>query len=191
MLRSPESSPLNTLSAQQQDVLKHLVAGKSVTAAARQVGVHRTTVHLWTRTIAAFSETLLSLRQQRADRMVDEIGDLADAAIITFQQILIEEKATPSVRLKAAMEVVKLVEAQRPTIAFPDSALIEKLHQDLQLKEVAAQSAPAPSKAARESEPAKSASPVRNAPCPCGSRLNYERCCGNPAQQAAPQARAA
>jgi uncharacterized protein YecA (UPF0149 family) len=28
--------------------------------------------------------------------------------------------------------------------------------------------------------PASTKEPVRNSPCPCGSRLKYKRCCGNP-----------
>ena len=52
---------------------------------------------------------MLALRQNRADRLVDELGDLADLAINTFRQILSDEKAPAAARLKAAMEVVKLV----------------------------------------------------------------------------------
>ena len=45
----PDSTLLNTLTAVQQQVLQALVAGKSITAAAQEAGVHRTTVYLWTR----------------------------------------------------------------------------------------------------------------------------------------------
>ena len=48
--------------------------------------------------------------------MLDELGDLADLAIDTFRQLLSDEKAPASVRLKAAMEIAKLVESQRPSL---------------------------------------------------------------------------
>ena len=110
--------------------------------------------------------------------MLDELGDLADLAINTFRQILSDENASASVRLKAAMEVAKLVESQRPTVFFEPS--IEKIHQDLSLAEV-------------KQPPQPASAPVghtvghnvgRNAPCPRGSPLKYKRCCGNPVSQA-------
>ena len=109
-----ESSLSDTLTPIQIRVLQCLVAGQSVTAAAKEAGLHRTTVHLWTRTHPDFARALLALRQNRADRLVDELGDLADLAINTFRQILSDEKAPAAARLKAAMEVVELVESQRP-----------------------------------------------------------------------------
>ena len=48
--------------------------------------------------------------------MLDELGDLAGLAIDTFRQLLTDESAPASVRLKAAMEIAKLVESQRPTL---------------------------------------------------------------------------
>ena len=110
MTSTAQSTQFDTLTPLQVQVLESLVAGLSVTAAAKQAGVHRTTVHLWTRTLPDFARALLTLRQQRADRVMDELGDLADAAINTFRQILSDEQAPASVRLKAAMEIVKLVE---------------------------------------------------------------------------------
>ena len=76
------------------------------------------------------------------------------------------------------MEIVKLVEAQRPTTlstALADPAF-EKLDTGLRIAEIIN-----PPKTA----PAPKSTPVgRNAPCPCGSPLKYKRCCGNPVRQA-------
>ena len=113
---SPDSTLFDSLSAAQREVLQALVAGQSVTAAAKLAGVHRTTVHLWTRQQPHFAHALLAARQDKADRMLDELGDLADLALNTFRQILSDEHASPATRLKAAMEIVKLVETQRPTL---------------------------------------------------------------------------
>ncbi len=101
MPSTTESTQFDTLTPIQIQVLESLVAGQSVTAAAKGAGVHRATVHLWTRTLPDFSRALLTLRQQRADQMVDELGDLAGLALDTFRQILSDEKASPSTRLKA------------------------------------------------------------------------------------------
>ena len=178
MSSTAQSTQFDTLTPIQVQVLQSLVAGLSVTAAAKEAGIHRTTVHLWTRTLPDFARAYLTLRQQRADRLVDELGDLADLAINTFRQLLSDESASASVRLKAAMEIVKLVEAQRPTTLSTALAgpKFEKLDTGLRVAEIIN-----PPKTA----PAPKSTPVgRNAPCPCGSPLKYKRCCGNPARQA-------
>ncbi len=170
MPSTAQSTQFDTLTPLQVQVLESLVAGLSVTAAAKQAGVHRTTVHLWTRNLPDFARALLTLRQQRADRLMDELGDLADLAINTFRQILSDESASASVRLKAAMEVAKLVESQRPTVFFEPA--VEKLHQDLAVADVIPPKRP------------PTAAVGRNAPCPCGSPLKFKRCCGNPVRPA-------
>ena len=177
MLQNTESTHFDTLTPIQVQVLESLVAGQSVTAAANEAGIHRTTVHLWTRTLPHFARAFLTLRQQRADRLVDELGDLSHLAINTFRQILSDDRASASVRLKAAMEIVKLVELQRPA-ALADPKF-EKMDDDLRVAEIINPPKPAPR------SPAMKTTPVgRNAPCPCGSPLKYKRCCGNPVRQA-------
>ena len=116
--------------------------------------------------------------------MLDELGDLAGLAIDTFRQLLSDEKAPASVRLKAAMEIAKLVESQRPTLRETTLTGVEvrlgwkcdRLDSDLQLRQVANTSPIAP----RLPVPPRFANVGRNAPCPCGSSLKHKRCCGNP-----------
>ena len=90
MPSTTQSTLFDTLTPIQVQVLQSLVAGFSVTAAAQEAGIHRTAVHLWTRTLPDFARAYLTLRQQRADRLVDELGDLA---INTFRQLLSDESA--------------------------------------------------------------------------------------------------
>ncbi len=76
------------------------------------------------------------------------------------------------------MEIVKLVQNQRPTelAQLKTQLRDDRFFNDLALAQTASQPPPvttAPEKA-----------PVRNAPCPCGSRLKYKRCCGHPVTQA-------
>jgi len=178
MPSTADSTLLNTLTAAQQQVLQTLVAGNSITAAAQEAGVHRTTVHLWTRQHPDFARALLAARQQKADRLLDELTDLADLAINTFRHLLSDENTSPATRLKAAMEIVKLVEAQRPTHreVTVEEVKFDKIDADLSLSQVA-----------QTPQPARVPNVGRNAPCPCGSKLKFKRCCAN----LAPQARAA
>ncbi len=109
-----DSTLFDTLTAVQQHVLLALVAGQRISAAAKEAGIHRSTVHLRTQKHPDFARILLAARHHRANGLLDELGDLADLAIDTFRQLLSDEQAPASVRLKAAMEIVKLVESQRP-----------------------------------------------------------------------------
>ena len=94
-----ESSIFDALTAVQQDVLQALVAGQSISAAAKVGGIHRSTVHLWTQKHPTFARALLAARHHRAELLLDELGN---AAINTFRHILSDEHAPASVRLKAA-----------------------------------------------------------------------------------------
>jgi hypothetical protein len=147
----------------QMQVLQSLASGSTVSAAAEQAGLHRSTIYLWTRTIPGFNQVLADLRQQRASRLVDELGDLADLAIDTFRHILSDDKAPPAARLKAAMEIVKMVDAQRATAPKAEEPT------------------PAPAVAERSQSASQAPAAVgRNSACPCGSNLKYKRCCGDP-----------
>jgi hypothetical protein len=184
MSASLNSTHLDTLTPVQTEVLKALVEGLSITAAAERGGVHRSTVHLWTRDHPTFARILLAARQDRAERIVDELSDLSQLACDTFRQILSDPNLPAATRLKAAMEIVKLVQSQRPTDLAQHKVEqhFDRIFHDLDLAEVATT---APSAVETIPEPIlKAKEPVRNAPCPCGSRLKYKRCCGGPVTQA-------
>ena len=152
-----DSTLFDTLSAVQQKALAALVSGQTVTAAAQTAGVHRSTLHLWTQQQPYFARALHAARQDRAGRMADELGDLADLALDTFRQLLTDPQTPAATRLKAAMEIVKLVEAQRPA-----EAIVVEPIEPIEI--------PA-------SAPKIPANFARNAPCPCGSSLKFKRCC--------------
>jgi hypothetical protein len=159
------TSNFTPLTPIQMQVLQSLASGSSVSAAAEQAGLHRSTIYLWTRTIPGFNQVLADLRQQRASRLADELGDLADLAIDTFRHILSDDKAPPAARLKAAMEIVKMVDAQRGTPSNVE----------------ATPEAPLPAVAERSQSTSQAPAAVgRNSACPCGSNLKYKRCCGDP-----------
>jgi transposase-like protein len=177
MSATANTTLFDTLTPVQAEVLKALVEGATVTAAAQRGGVHRSTVHLWTRDHPAFARALLVARQDRAEALLDELSNLNQLACDTFRQLLSDPNTPAATRLKAAMEIVKLVQSQRPTdlAKLKADQHLDRVFHDLHLAEVA--STPA------TTEPPEKREPVRNAPCPCGSRLKYKRCCGNPTTQ--------
>lgn len=86
------------------------------------------------------------------------------------QSLAAGSSVSAAARLKAAIEIVKMVDAQRAT-AHTESAPAE----------TAPTEEPAPASAERTQSPASQAATVgRNSPCPCGSSLKYKRCCGDP-----------
>jgi transposase-like protein len=179
MSATADSTLLDTLTPVQVEVLEALVEGASITAAAQKGGVHRSTVHLWTRNHPAFARTLLAARQDRADRLLDELSDLGQLACDTFRHLLNDPNTPAATRLKAAMEIVKLVQNQRPTELAQLKA--ESPSYRLHLAKIA-DATPLPPPPSTEPAPGPATAtkqPVRNAPCPCGSRLKYKRCCGN------------
>ncbi len=146
-----DSSILGALNAVQQDVLQALVAGQSISAC-----IHRFTDHNWIRQNQSIARALPEARHHPAERILDELGDLA---IDTFRQLLSDETAPASVRRKAAMEIAKLVEAQRTTLRETASTPISRLRQ-----------------VANAPKPAAITPPVgRNAPCPCGNPVTPAR----------------
>jgi transposase-like protein len=168
MSANANATPFDTLTPIQAEVLKALVEGATVTAAAAQAGVHRSTVHLWTRDHPAFARALLAARQDRADALLDELSNLSQLACDTFRQLLSDPHTPAATRLKAAMEIVKLVQAQRPTdlAKLKADQQIDRFFADFHLAEVA-------SAAADATVPNKE--PVRNAPCSSGDPATQTR----------------
>jgi len=189
-IESPTHPSLNDLSHTQQEVLRGLVAGHSISAAARRAGVHRATVHLWIRTVPTFGRALDTHRRLRADHIADDLNDLTDSALSALRQILDDTESPAAVRHKVAIDILNLAHRHEEGRLYPDSHLLAGFHAELDA--TAAQSPPAPSTEPNEKsmeapqeQPGETVhptylkpSPVRNAPCPCGSRLKYKRCCG-------------
>lgn len=197
---SPKPPSLNDLSHTQQEVLRGLVAGHSISAAARRAGVHRATVHLWIRTVPTFGRALDTHRRLRADRIADDLNDLTDSALSALRQILDDTEAPAAVRHKTAIDILNLAHRHEEGRIYPDSHLLAGFHAELDAAVAPTPSAPSTAPSAKSMEapiektmekpeeeeiasPGETVhpthpSPVRNAPCPCGSRLKYKRCCG-------------
>ena len=151
---------MTELTAQQYKVLNHLIAGISISQAARIAGIHRNTVTNWRRQIPAFSVLLNEALEERDLLISEEAEALTFKAIEVLRTILEDEDASPSVRLRAVQAVLKL--AARPKAELVQSEKNRKAAQT-----------------AQEQPIRRPAEPGRNAQCPCNSGLKYKRCCAN------------
>lgn len=103
------SSPVSnfSLSPTQASIVVALAQGKSVSAAARQTGIHRTTVHNWMRNEPDFKAAVHRAKREYIELLNDQLRELAAGALQTLHT-LIEDPAIPStVRLKAALAVLE------------------------------------------------------------------------------------
>jgi len=116
------SSPISnfSLSPTQASVVAALVQGKSVSAAARQAGIHRTTVHNWMRSEPEFKAAVHRAKRDYIEFLNDQLRELATGALQTLHH-LIEDPATPStVRLKAALAVLERPQLPDGGWSLPD-----------------------------------------------------------------------
>lgn len=109
------------------------------------------------------------------------INGLVTKAVQTLEEILNDPKASPSVRLRAALAVLKfaampetsgLEETVDPTEPVPNALrpqLVQprKIENDAQSCTIATVRLPA--------------GPARNTTCPCGSGQKFKRCCSQKA----------
>ena len=164
------------LSAQQITVLDALASGASVTQAAAEAGIHRNTIANWRRESLTFQAALTNAQYERAFAFREKAEEMTDLAFDTLRALLTDPKASPSVRLRAALTVVKIVTAQMPPqkklpvaaadlllVPDPPPAKSENLHN----------SAQSTVQTIRREHPKVG----RNDACPCGSGLKHKRCC--------------
>ena len=140
--------------------------GLSFSAVAAEFNIHRSTIHNWMKT-PAFAEAAQSCRAEFEKQFRTQLAMLTRRALETLQEILTDPEASPSVRLKAALAVLKQDwklphSTEFDTIAAQPDSLRNEMP-------------PEP-----EPQPVRSQKIGRNDPCPCGSNLKYKRCCGNP-----------
>ncbi len=160
------------LSPQQLIVIGALSNGATTTDAAAQAGVHRNTIAHWRRNLLPFQNALANAQYTRALLFREKIEEQADRAIETIQEVLTDPKAPASVRLRAALAVMKVA-------CMPPEP---KKRTELEIKKVVVQETQ-PDPPAQNSpnlhKNAQSPTPEvgRNTPCPCGSGLKFKRCC--------------
>ncbi len=195
---SPAMPPLTPIQLQ---VLKLLLEGNTVTAAAAQSEIHRTTIHHWCRTKPEFVHALDAARCNRQAILHDEMDRLAASAVTVLEQTLADDSAPQALRVNAALAVIRgvnQVSSRKPLLPRTVAENIEmenflrSLESELNctgtLDTMVRESRAAASSTACSTEDAQSsrvAAPPpaqsRNSRCPCGSGVKYKRCCGTAA----------
>src|SRR5437667_8987592 len=85
------------LSPVQAQVAAILAEGHSITAAARQAGIHRSTIYQWLQRSPDFKTTVEDAQQEYLATLTDEMRDLSASAIRTLRGVLDNpERTTPS-----------------------------------------------------------------------------------------------
>ena len=155
-------------------VLDALALGQSVSAAARIAGVHRSTVYHWTRTDPQVARAVSRARSGHHSTIYDDVQELASRALSTVRETLDNPELSPSLRLRAALAVLKTATAPEPAAApASDTRELDTAEFDTSVESV------------RVSNPAANTvrydapKPGRNHPCPCGSGRKYKFCCLN------------
>ncbi len=184
-------SPNPALSSVQTQIAAALARGASISAAAREAGVHRTTLYNWIESIPGFAAAVQQARDDHADRVRDSLRDLEGLALTRLRTLLENPDTPPSIQLKAALAVLQRphfpkdgwhlperVEPPSQQRALDDLADVRAEYDRMRMADKLAKPPPGPAPVA--TQPAV----ARNAPCPCGANQKYKRCCGRnaPAQ---------
>lgn len=186
----------SVLTPQQQQVINALTEGVNMTDAAAQAGVHRNTIANWRRNSLFFREALADAQYDRALLFRDKAENMLDLAFETINTILTDPKASPSVRLKAAMFIIEKATTppppKKPVPLDINDIHVHSVHKDAQPP--AASPAPTPKNPPVVHNPAQNAQTPfrretpkvgRNEACPCGSSKKFKHCCLNKTQAAA------
>jgi transposase-like protein len=171
------------LSPVQAQVVEALAEGATVSGAARQADIHRTTIHHWIRNHPEFKAAAEQAQAEYAAALSDEMRELSALAVKTLRNLLERSDVSPAVRLKAALAVLSRPHFPKPGWHLPERIESPKERQitdglaELKADYDIVRMSEALETNARPAEPAAAAGIPRNSPCPCGSGHKYKRCC--------------
>ena len=158
----PELTPV------QSRVIAGLLAGQSVSAVARQNGIHRSTIYHWRLEHPYFKTVLDKARSRQQTAMFDLVQDLAEEAIEVVSGLLSSEDV--NLRLRAAQAILRLANPghlSKQTRSVIDFEALEALVEPpIKLDTI-------------RQNPIVATDQSRNSRCACGSGLKYKRCCGD------------
>jgi preprotein translocase subunit SecA len=180
--------PQAVFSEQQLIVLDALAVGASITQAAAEAGVHRNTIANWRRETVNFEIALNNATYERTLYFREKAEELTQLAFDTIRAILDDPKASPSIRLKAALAIVNLATTQMPPQAKTPAHVTDYVRGLTPKRNPAVHPEdPQPEKPqnlhnSAQSQPLETVRREgpkvgRNESCPCGSGLKYKRCC--------------
>src|ERR1700716_15492 len=111
-----------SLSPAQAQVIAALAQGRTITDAARDAGIHRTTIHHWFRTEPVFKAAFEAAQREYVETLQDGMRDLAARAVETLRNLLDDPNTPPAVRLRTALAIL-----QRPHFPDPGWHLPERI----------------------------------------------------------------
>ena len=105
-IMAPDPSP-RTLTPRQEQVALALAGGATITGAAEQFSVNRTTIYRWLKTVPAFADAVQRGRAEFILARRDDLHYLSSRAMETLVAILDNPRSSPAVLLRAAMFILK------------------------------------------------------------------------------------
>ena len=172
--------------------------GLNLSAVAAEFAIHRSTLHNWMKD-PVFAQSVQGAQAEFQTQFRSQLAMLTRLALETLHEFLTDPEASPALRLKAALAVLKQDwklphSTDFDTPSQPEDSLRNETPPD---PPVAAEPQPEPEPAAadtgfdtfRHPDPheineVRNEMPPqvgRNSPCPCGSGVKYKRCCGKDA----------
>lgn len=95
------------LTTKQQRAIVALLSAKDVQSAAQQAGVGERTLHRWLDEDKAFQAALRGAESQAIDGAVRRLTGAANSALNVVMVLMLDQKVSPSVRLRAALSVLE------------------------------------------------------------------------------------
>jgi hypothetical protein len=105
--QSDTSDTESNLSPVQQQVVAALARGRTITAAAAEVQLHRSTLHNWSKTLPAFRTAVKDARSQYTAELRDEMKELSASALETLRTLLQDPMTSSAVRLRASLAILE------------------------------------------------------------------------------------
>jgi len=103
---APALGAASALTPDQTRAAIALAQGRTVTAAADSIGVHRSTLYNWFKEDPAFRCAVDEIRRERFERVKDEMRDMENLALARVRRILEDNAVAPAIQLRAAMLVL-------------------------------------------------------------------------------------
>ncbi|MBL8296657.1 MAG: SEC-C domain-containing protein [Bryobacterales bacterium] len=167
--------------------------GLNLSAVAAKFDIHRSTIHNWMK-VPEFLQAVQTAQAEFQTQFRTELAILTHRALETVQEILASPEASPAVRLKAALAVLKQDwklphSTDFDTFSQTGASLRNEMPPETEpgpfdtfrhpatneINDVRNEMAPEPT---ARPQPVHRRKVGRNVPCPCGSNLKYKRCCG-------------
>jgi hypothetical protein len=121
----PHTATDSKLSAKQISVIDSLIAGSSVTDAAKATGIDRSTVHRWFKSDAQFVAEHNQIRVELVQAQREKLRSLSDKALETVETLLDDSQASGSLRLRAALAILDRQGLKASAIGRTDPVDIE------------------------------------------------------------------